>query len=92
MTAELRLPARLDTAAAAGLCAALDRHAEQPVVLLGHDVDHIGGLCLEAILLARQRWTKVGAGFSVIGLCATALADLETFGLTGRDLNGGDDG
>lgn len=89
MTAEIRLPARLDTAAAAGLRAALDGFADRPVVLNAEDVDHIGGLCLETILLGKARWARKGAGFSIVGLKETALADLRTFGIAENDLCGG---
>ena len=89
MTAEIRLPARLDTAAAAGLRAALDGFADRPVVLNAEGVDHIGGLCLETILLRKTRWAQKGARFSVVGLKEAALADLRTLGIAENDLCGG---
>ncbi len=89
MTADIRLPARLDTSAAEGLRHALARRAGRPVSLKADNVEHIGGLCLEEILLARRRWAASGTQFSVAGLGAAARADLRAFGLDPDDLNSG---
>ena len=89
MTAELRLPARLDTAAAPGLRASLADHAGQPISLEASQVELLGGLCLETILIAKNRWEKEDIPFAMEKPSDAIRADLRTFGLTENDINGG---
>lgn len=60
MTATLILPPRLDLTAARGLAADLRVRADAALLIDAAGVEVLGGLCLQLLLAARQRWERAG--------------------------------
>jgi chemotaxis protein CheX len=60
MTARLALDARLDSAAAPGLIAALKLRQGEDLVLDAGAVTLLGALCAQALALAGQSWAAAG--------------------------------
>ena len=87
MTAGLTLPARLDLTAARPLArdlAALDGD----VALDASEVVHLGGLCLQILLAARQHCLAGGRGFDILGRSAEFDEALCLFGVDPQHLDG----
>ena len=89
MTAEVVLPARLDSAAAPEIAAALQAHAGTDIRLDGRAVVHVGALSLQAILAAVAAARAGGHSLSVDGLPAAAIDQLALYGLTPERLSEG---
>ena len=89
MSGAIVLPARLDSAAAPELAAALKAHAGSDVTLDAGAVAHLGALCLQAILVAATDAARAGRGFTVTGLPDDAAGQLSLYGLTPDTLSKG---
>ena len=81
MTARIMLEARLDTSAASKLMAQIETAEGNDLVLDASGVEMLGGLCLEAILNARHRWSQAEASFCVENGSEAFVIDLGTLGL-----------
>lgn len=91
MTARMTLPSRLDTGTADALAEGLRALEAGPVTLDGSQVEFLGGLCLEALLLARHERTADGAILTIDGATDAFCDGLKTFGLSETEFTSGDD-
>ena len=60
MTVRIELPGKLDTAAVPGLVAALREHQGANLALDASALAHIGGLAVQAIIVAANDWQDGG--------------------------------
>lgn len=81
MTAPLRLPARLDSAAAIRLARDLQDRDGTPVVLDAAQVDLLGARALQTLLVAASAWRAAGTPFAVVNLPPEVRGQLATLGL-----------
>lgn len=86
----LTLPARLDLTVAADLRAALLDRRGADLILDAGTVTHLGGLCLQVLLAARDLWGRSGNLLQVAPRSAAFAAALETFGLPATALEQGE--
>ena len=91
MSGSIVLPARLDSAAAPELAAALKAQAGSDTKLDGGAVTHVGALCVQALLVAATSAAQAGHGFSIDGLPEPAADQLALYGLTAETLAKGFD-
>ena len=89
MTAEVVLPARLDSAAAPEVAAALKAHAGEDLRLDGRAVVHVGALSLQALLAGARTARAAGTEFAIDGLPEAAIEQLMLYGLTPDSLSEG---
>ena len=87
MTARIMLEARLDTSAASKLLAQIDASECKELILDASKVQMLGGLCLEAILTAKQRCVQTGIRFQVEDASDVFENDLACLGLQLGDLD-----
>jgi anti-anti-sigma regulatory factor len=90
MTAQVVLPARLDSAAAAELAQALRAHEGAEVALDAAGVDLMGAKALQTLLVAAAAWRDAGHGFAVTGLTEKVRGQLAMLGLADLSLIEGD--
>ena len=86
MTARIMLDARLDTSAAEKLRSQLRFAVGNDLILDANDVERIGGLCLEALLTAKQVWAKSGHQMQLKNCSQEFLDDLGSLGVQPGDL------
>jgi anti-anti-sigma regulatory factor len=82
VSAPVKLPARLDSAAAVVLAKTLADRQGTDVVLDAAAVDLLGARAMQTLLVAATAWRAAGHAFSVINLPAGALSQLADLGLT----------
>ncbi len=88
MSAVLPLPARMDSAVAAGLADILRAHLGQPLILDGQAVAHLGGLCLQVLLSFARSCRDSGTPVRLRDPSPALTAALADYGLpdTGLDV------
>ncbi|SDD63640.1 chemotaxis protein CheX [Paracoccus isoporae] len=86
MTSKLTLPARLDLTAARPLARDI---AQMPgdILLDASAVTHLGGLCLQIILAARQHCKAQSRGFAIAAPSAEFAAALSIFGIAQAEIS-----
>ncbi len=87
MSAVLPLPARMDSAVAAGLADILRAHLGQPVILDGREVVHLGGLCLQVLLSFARSCRDTGTPVQVRAPSPALTAALADYGLQDSGLD-----
>jgi len=78
---QMLLPLRLDFPAATGLRDALLARSGADLVIDAGKVAHLGGLCLQVLLAARDHWGRTGHRLLVTPRSAAFAAALDTFGI-----------
>lgn len=82
MTARLALEARLDSAAAPGLIAALKSRQGEDLVLDAGSVVLLGALCGQALAVAGRSWTAAGASLRLGPVSAEFAEQAAILGLS----------
>jgi anti-anti-sigma regulatory factor len=82
----VRLPARLDSAAAGSLVQTLAERQGGDVVLDAAGVDLLGAKAMQTLIVAAKDWHSAGHGFSVINLSSAVRAQLADLGLSDTSL------
>lgn len=88
MAKQVVLDAKLDSAAAEHLTAALLGAQGDDITLDGSSVEHVGGLCLELLMSVRHLWAAEGRTVVVENPSEQMVDDLACFGLTAEDFQG----
>lgn len=63
--AEIDLPSKLDVTAAHELYAKIDAHTGNNLKVNAEHVGHIGGICLQILIAAKQRWADDQLSFEM---------------------------
>ncbi|MEM9709095.1 MAG: STAS domain-containing protein [Pseudomonadota bacterium] len=80
MTERLELPAKLDTAAAGELITALRSRQGGDLVLDASSLQQIGGLCVQAIIVAANDWQDSGHALRFENVSDEVADQLRLFG------------
>lgn len=86
----IKLPAKLDTAAAGHLHSALAERMGQDISLLATEVEYVGGRCLDVLLAAKASCLSKGKSMTVISPSGAMVHDLVILGSSPETLSTGD--
>ncbi len=87
---KVKLPAKLDTAAAAHLHGALAACMGQDIILEASEVEQVGGRCLDVMLAARANCLAQGKAMTVHTPSGAMIHDLAILGSSPETLSTGD--
>lgn len=77
----LRLPARMNYAAADELSEAFEHLRDSPIEVDASDVTHLGAIGLQVLLAARKQWQLDGVSFRLTGASAAFVDSLNLLGV-----------
>lgn len=87
LTDTLKLQARMDLAAAQKLVSDLsEADLSKPLTLDASDVEHLGALCVQAIIAAARGASSSGGSFKIENISERVETQLATMGLSGEAL------
>jgi len=84
---ECHLPAVLDLKAASQLMEMFLAHRGENLYLDGHEVQRVGGQCLQVLLCAKKAWAEDGYSLLLDNISEEAVAALELLGVEPSSLS-----
>lgn len=90
MAETIKLPARMDLSAAQAFVSDLsEKNFSNELTLDASDVNHIGALCLQAIIAGARAASEAGGSFVIKDTSEKVQEQLELMGLTVAEIEGG---
>lgn len=84
------LPAKLNSAAAEDVLAAVKAQQGNPICLDASQVMTVGAQCLQILVAAQRFWQTAGKKFEIINLSEAVRDNLSVYGLTADQIGAGE--